>query len=138
MVYVMVGSLVFGMLGVALATRNYYKLWQWARECQHARITLAYKGKVKLDAPLVEWMLWCRLLEKDKTSRGRTVYTYGGTQVAIIRKSYMARGPISEILLWALSKLPRKKVETDDGPMVRDVTRVTRNNRDTETEAENA
>lgn len=106
MIYVTVGSLIFGVLGVAYAVTLYYELWKWARECQHSRILLTYKGKVKLNAPLVEWLLWIRQLDKDKDNNGRVVYTYGGTAVAIVKKGdFVARGPIRELSGWLHRKV---------------------------------
>ena len=106
MIYVTVGSLIFGVLGVAYSITCYYELWKWARECQHSRIVLTYKGKVKINAPIVEWLLWIRQLDKDKDNNGRVMYTYGGTQVAIIKKGeWVARGPIRELIGWTRRKL---------------------------------
>ncbi len=110
MLYVMVGSLIFGVFGIAYAVKMYYELWKWARQCQYARIVIAYKGKVRLNAPIQEWMLWTNLLDKDKDSNGRMIYTMGGTSVAIVKRSFVAEGPLREFAAWLFSR--RRKVAT--------------------------
>lgn len=74
-----------GTIGILFGLRCYYELWKWARTCQSARIAIAYKRKVKLQGPLTEWIAWINMLDKDKDSQGRVVYTMGGTSVAITR-----------------------------------------------------
>lgn len=101
-----VGSIVIGVAGVLFGLRCYYELWKWARECQYSRIAIAYKRKVKLQAPLVEWLLWIRKLNEDKDSSGRVIYSLGGTSVAITRTTI----PPSKIRL-RLRALRRRKVQ---------------------------
>jgi hypothetical protein len=104
MIYLTVGSLIFGVLGVAFGLRCYRELWKWARQCQHARIVVAYKRKVKLNAPLVEWLLWCNNLDKDKDANGRVIYTVGGTTVALIKKSFVPRRQVLRGIAGARSR----------------------------------
>lgn len=78
-------------VGYGLVCRR--ELKKWAYQCQNARIAVAYKRKVKLQAPLVEWLTWINMLDKDQASNGRTVYTMGGTTVAIIRAPDKAKQP---------------------------------------------
>ena len=73
------------VLSLLFALRCYLELREWAHRCQNARIAIAYKGRVKMQAPLTEWMLWCEMLEKDKKSNGRVIYGMGGTSIAIYR-----------------------------------------------------
>jgi hypothetical protein len=115
MLYVMVGSLVLAVLGVAWAITMYYKLWQWARQCQHARIVVAWKGKVQLNAPILEWMLWANLLDQDKDANGRVVYMNGGTRVAIIKRSFVAKGPMREFIAWLRTRSMRQAMPTASG-----------------------
>lgn len=75
----------------------YLHLWRWSKECKGARITIAYKRKVKIDAPLVEWLLWIRQANKDRQSGGRVVYSMGGTDVAIIKRVKARRTLITRI-----------------------------------------
>lgn len=79
-----IACVIFGVLGWLAAGWFYLHLWRWARQCQHARIAIAYKQKVKLEAPLVEWLAWVKMVDKDKQSHGRVVYRLGGTSVAIV------------------------------------------------------
>lgn len=64
------------------------------REYSQARIVVAYKRKVKVDAPLTEWLLWVRQANKDHSSTGRVVASYGGTSVAIVKR--MPRQKVSK------------------------------------------
>lgn len=80
-----IACLLVGLAGVTFGARCYMELRRWARQCQHARIAIAYKQKVKLQAPLVEWLLWINQLDKDSDSTGRVVYRIGGTSVAITK-----------------------------------------------------
>jgi hypothetical protein len=78
-------SVVIGILGISFAIRCYLELWRWARQCQHARIAIAFKRRVQLQAPLVEWLQWINMLDNDKDSQGRVVYRNGGVTVAITK-----------------------------------------------------
>lgn len=77
---------VVAILGWACAVWFYVHLYRWARECQQARIVIAYKRKVTVDAPIVEWLLWIREANKDKTVGGRVIYQMSGTRVAILKR----------------------------------------------------
>lgn len=78
-------SILFGVVGIGYGIRCYWELYKWARQCQGARISVYYKGKWQLGAPLVEWLLWCNQLNRDKESNGRPVYKMGGTTIAITK-----------------------------------------------------
>lgn len=91
MTYVSYAIGVLGLVGVYFGVASYWHLRRWARQMQGARIAISYKRKVKLQAPLQEWMLWCNQLDKDKQSGGRVVYTLGGTSVAIIKRPEKAK-----------------------------------------------
>lgn len=80
-----------GILGVAFGLKCYSELRKWARQCQYARIAISYKGKVKLHAPLTEWIAWVNMLDKDKDSHGRVVYRMNGTAVAITKRQIPPR-----------------------------------------------
>lgn len=81
----------FGVLGWAYCVKLYRELHKWARQCQRARIAVAYKRRVQLQAPLVEWLQWCNALDKDEQSSGRVVYRNGGVTVAILKAIKPAR-----------------------------------------------
>lgn len=85
MIYVAAGSLLVALVAAAFAAKCYLELYRWARQCQNARIAVAYKRKVQLQAPLVEWLLWCNQLDQDKDSAGRVVYRNGAVTIAITK-----------------------------------------------------
>lgn len=67
-----------------------YAWWhaaKWAKLIAYGRIVVEYKGKVKIDAPLQEWALWCEHTRKDKAQperlRGHVMYVMGGTRIAL-------------------------------------------------------
>lgn len=86
MFFVAIASWIVTLIAVAFAVKFYTELHKWARQCQGARIAIAYKTKVKLHAPLTEWLAWVNMLDKDKASTGRVVYQMGGTSVAITKR----------------------------------------------------
>lgn len=88
-----IGGTLFGLFGLAYAVRFYIELRKWAHLIKYARIVVAYKGKVKLNAPLQEWALWIRMLEEDEASNGRVLYQLGATRIAILRKSFVPDPP---------------------------------------------
>jgi hypothetical protein len=118
MIWVMVGSLIVAALSVAFAIRCYRELWKWARQCQYARIVVAHKNRVRLNAPLVEWLLWCNQLDKDKDANGRMVYSLGGTSVSIIKKTGVPTGRLRRMVK---STRPAR-VATGSAPQVREGT----------------
>lgn len=71
------GWLAAGWLG--------WGLWRWERQLKGARIAVAYKRRVQLQAPLHEWMRWALALKRDERSTGRVVYRNGGVTVAILK-----------------------------------------------------
>ena len=78
-------SIMFGvtLLAILFAARCYGELRSWARQCQQARIIIAYNNRVKMQAPLVEWLLWTRKLSEDERSAGRVVFREQKMSVAI-------------------------------------------------------
>lgn len=78
------------ILALVFAASCYRELWRWANQMNHARIAIAYKGKVKLPpTPLVEWMLWTNAMNQDarttKNGTARTIYQMGGTTVVLTK-----------------------------------------------------
>ena len=82
--------IVIAIASVVFAARCYRELQKWSSECNSAQIAIAYKRKVKIVAPLTEWMLWTRQLSGEEAN-GRTIYHVGGTSVAIIKKRGRSR-----------------------------------------------
>lgn len=74
-----------GVTGLVYGTRCYLELRKWAKQCQNARIVVAHKRRVKLNAPLVDWLTWANSLDQDESSTGRIVYLNDKTSVAIVR-----------------------------------------------------
>jgi hypothetical protein len=87
----MVG-LIVGIIGVAFGLYCGWKLRQWEHHLARSRIAIAYKGKVKMNTPLYEWLLWANRLDKDQQSRGRAVYKMGSTTVAILKPQPRTHG----------------------------------------------
>lgn len=78
-------SVGFGVLGVAYGIRCYWELYKWARQCQNARIAISFKRKVRLQAPLVEWLLWANNVKKDKLATGQVVFSQANVSVAVVQ-----------------------------------------------------
>lgn len=79
-------SVAIGVAGLVFGAGCYWELWKWAQQCKGARIAIAYKRRVQLQAPLVEWLMWCNQLDKDKDSHGRVVWRQGYASVAISKR----------------------------------------------------
>ena len=92
MVLTIVGWVV-GAVGLLFGTYCYMGYRRLAHQCQQARIAIAYKGKVKIHAPLMEVLLWYRVMLKDKQHPGgRVIYHVGGTRIALTRPVKPERG----------------------------------------------
>lgn len=74
-------------LSLAVAGYAWWHAARWAKLIAYGRIVIEYKGKVKIDAPLQEWALWCKQTGKDKAQpaalRGHVMYAMGGTRIAL-------------------------------------------------------
>lgn len=116
MLYLTIGFGLFALLCLLYAVHCYRELYSWARQCQSAQIAVSYKQKVKLVAPLVEWLLWTKQL-KGSDANGRVIYSMGGTSVALIKKRE-TKWNIRQGL-----KLGRKKKSATATPPVREVPR---------------
>lgn len=86
MVLVVVFAVV-AVVAVAVAAYAWWHASKWAKLIAYGRIVVEYKGKVKMDAPLREWALWCEQTRKDKAQpermRGHVIYVMGGTRIAL-------------------------------------------------------
>jgi hypothetical protein len=78
-------SFIFGALGILFGAFFALRLYRWEQQLAGARIAVAYKQKVRLQAPLIEWLGWANMLAKDEQSSGRVVYRQASTTVAIIK-----------------------------------------------------
>lgn len=105
-------SITIGVFGVAWGIRFYWELRKWAHLIKYGWVIVAYKNKVKINAPLQEWALWCRTAEKDKGSNGRAVYKLGGTTVAVVRKTHVPDTPVIRLVkaVWLTIRRPASKV----------------------------
>lgn len=78
---------VVAVVAVAVAAYAWWHASKWAKLIAYGRIVVEYKGKVKMDAPLREWALWCEQTRKDKAQpermRGHVIYVMGGTRIAL-------------------------------------------------------
>jgi hypothetical protein len=85
--------IAIAVIAVAYSVTCYYKLWQWARITQHIRIAIAYKGRVKSDVPIVEWILWAGQLDKDRDAGGRVVFRMDKVSLSLIKRAGTQFGP---------------------------------------------
>jgi hypothetical protein len=78
---------VVTVVAVAVAAYSWWHAAKWAKLIAYGRIVVEYKNKVKIDAPLQEWALWCEQTRKDKAQpermRGHVMYVMGGTRIAV-------------------------------------------------------
>ena len=78
---------VVALVAMAVAGYSWWHASRWAKLIAYGRIVVEYKGKVKMDAPLREWALWCQQTKKDKVQpermRGHVIYVMGGTRIAL-------------------------------------------------------
>jgi len=77
---------LIGVIGWAIAGLCCLRVYTWAQYLKRTRIVIFYKGKSKINVPMIEWMKWAQTLERDKSARGHTVYKMGGTDVGILKK----------------------------------------------------
>lgn len=81
-----------GLAGIAFGVFCGVRLARWERQLAGARIAVAYKQKIRLQAPLIEWLKWCEMLDRDQQSTGRVVYRQANTSVAILKPSAARTG----------------------------------------------
>lgn len=82
----------FGMVSLALALYCVIRLYRWERMLRRARIVIFFKGKSKINRPLIDWLRWCQSADKDKEQRGQAVYKMGGTTVAVLQPVSASHG----------------------------------------------
>lgn len=114
MVIVAIVGAVFGTCGVLFGLACYRELHKWARQCQNARIAVAHKRRVQLNAPLTEWLQWANALNRDESSTGRVIYRNGHVTVAILRPKSPSR--IRTTLADVRNARRRKRVPTGPAP----------------------
>lgn len=78
-------SFAVGIAGLLAAVFFGYRLWRWEQAVGGFRIVVAYKRKVKLEAPFVDWLKWGNMLRGDQQAGGRVVYHHGGTSVVVVK-----------------------------------------------------
>lgn len=86
------------LVSVCFTLRYWIELRRWAHLIKYGRVVVAYKAKVKLNAPLQEWALWCRAAQEDDSVNGRVIYHLGGTRIAILKKSFVPQNRFQRIL----------------------------------------
>lgn len=85
-----IASLAFGLVGLLVGFTCWRLLRAWIRDCRECRILIAVKGRVRLDAPLVEWLAWNKALPKRERGRGGVIFQHNGVRVALARPKVMA------------------------------------------------
>lgn len=91
-------SITVGLFGVAYGTKFWIELRRWAYLIKYGRLAIAYKGKVKLNAPLQEWALWCKMAEQEDKVNGRVIYHLGGTRIAVLRQSFVPQNRLQKLV----------------------------------------
>lgn len=96
--------LIFSIVSIAYGVRCYFELRKWAHLIKYSRVVVAYKGKVKLNAPFEEWVLWAQHADREGSGPGpkwkgggRVLYQLGGTSIAVLSKSFVPDTPILRI-----------------------------------------
>ena len=102
-------SVIIGLTGFAYGTKFWIELRRWAHLIQYGRLVVAYKGKVKLNAPLQEWALWCKMAEREDKVNGRVIYHLGATRIAVLRKSFVPQTRLQKLIA-KLTKPEGRKV----------------------------
>ena len=97
------------IVAIGFAGFTYRELWRWAKQCQNARIAIAYNNRVQLSAPLDEWLGWANQLGSDDASRGRMIYKANKVSVSILRPRPVGktRGAILRARRRALARFGR-------------------------------
>lgn len=80
-----VASLVAGGAGLLYGLRQHRELRKWARMCNNARITIAVKRKVRLNAPITEWITWANQIDQDESTTGRVIFVHREVSIALLR-----------------------------------------------------
>lgn len=73
-------------IAVTLAAICILRVYSWGQYLKRTRIVIFYKGKSKINVPMIEWLKWAQTLQRDKAAKGHTVYKMGGTDVGILKK----------------------------------------------------
>lgn len=71
------------------------RLYRFEQLLKRARIVIAYKGKVKVNRPLDDWLRWCFQADKDRGANGQVMYQLGGTSIAVMEKTAKDHGKIT-------------------------------------------
>lgn len=87
MTYAFVILLFIAAWGYYCAWRRGKELKTWAEWAHYGRIVIAYKRKIKLNAPLTEFVAWAHMLKDDEGSKGRVIWSMGGASVAIAKSA---------------------------------------------------
>lgn len=74
-----------GLVGIVFGLTCYRELRKWASLCNHSRIVIAYKRRVKAQHPLTEYIKWIHSLNDDEATSGRVIYVLGGTTIAVTK-----------------------------------------------------
>ena len=95
---------LFSVVSILFGIRCYMELRKWAYLIKYCRVVVAYKGKVKLNAPFEEWLLWATHADREgsgpgpkRKGGGRVLYQLGGTSIAVLSKSFVPDTPILRV-----------------------------------------
>lgn len=75
---------VLGFTGFAFGAISMTRLAYWHRHLTRIRIVVAYKGRSRINRPIIDWVRWGESADKDKAARGHVIYNVGKTTVAVL------------------------------------------------------
>jgi len=112
MVIVAICAVVFGVVCAAFAATFYRELWKWAKECEHARIAIAYNRRVVMQPTLRDALLWSRQVDKDE--RGQVIFSRNKVSVAIVRP-VVPPGKVRKLFLRPGKSAPAQRPQVASG-----------------------
>ena len=71
----------FGLYGIRLSR-------QWVRACKQCHIIIAIKGRVALNANLIEWLAWDKAMPAREGGKGGVIFRHSNVSVALARPKY--------------------------------------------------
>lgn len=104
-----------GLAGLVFGVNSYLELWKWAKQCQRARVVIAYNHRVRMQAPLTDWLAWANTLGGNQKETGRVVFTDRKFSVAVVNPNRPA--PVRETFR-AIRNLSKRRGNRTDAPTV--------------------
>jgi hypothetical protein len=112
MVIITIIAIVFGIVATAFAVTFYRELWKWARECEHARVAIAYNRRVAMQPTLRDLLLWSR--QVDKNERGQVIFGRNKVSVAVVRP-VIPPGRVRKLFMRPGKSVPTQRSQAVEG-----------------------